>query len=234
MKVKLCGGTKAYGTSDVLVEPHEEILENFSKRKIAPDGYSAKCKSCTRLYDSQRKRVLDPPKKMVCRLCGETKDADDMTNSSKAKNGKENRCKKCASSQAVEWAKRNRDKDLLKCSKRYAMKKNVTVEDVSREKLVDLHGSGCYICGTETTLDDRYSSSHRQVEHVIPLSRGGDHSYRNCRIVCLRCNTSKYNKTLYELVSKTGLPNTNLDTLLLYLDNAEWHGNYSTQLLQLT
>lgn len=233
--MKLCGGTKAYGTGEVLVKPHEEELSNFSKRKMSPDGYSNKCRECSKLYDSTRKKTEEPPKKMLCISCNKYKKSGDMSNHIRSKNGKSNTCRECVSKTSVMWSKNNRDRDLAKCSLRYARKKTSTVENVSRDSLVSKYGSTCYICGVETITDVKYKSepNYRQVEHVIPLSRGGEHSYRNCRIVCLKCNTSKSNKTLYELVTKTGLPNTNLDTLLLYLSNAEWHGRYS-QTIQLT
>ncbi|HYN72772.1 MAG TPA: HNH endonuclease, partial [Nakamurella sp.] len=37
------------------------------------------------------------------------------------------------------------------------------------------------------------------VDHVVPKSRGGDHSWENCVACCVRCNTRKADRLLPEL-----------------------------------
>jgi 5-methylcytosine-specific restriction endonuclease McrA len=37
------------------------------------------------------------------------------------------------------------------------------------------------------------------VDHVLPKSRGGDHSWENCVACCVRCNTRKADRLLEEL-----------------------------------
>lgn len=50
----------------------------------------------------------------------------------------------------------------------------------------------CYLCGVETDSSaDPLHPRSPTVDHVIPLSRGGDHSLANARCACLGCNSSK-------------------------------------------
>ena len=52
------------------------------------------------------------------------------------------------------------------------------VESFTRESLIECHGDACYLCGGDWD----------QLEHVTPVSRGGEHSLSNCRPVCEPCN----------------------------------------------
>lgn len=53
-------------------------------------------------------------------------------------------------------------------------------------------GWTCYLCKTEL---DRYADCFQPnsatIDHVIPLSRGGEHSRANVRSACLMCNSTK-------------------------------------------
>lgn len=50
----------------------------------------------------------------------------------------------------------------------------------------------CYLCGvlTDPTLGD-FDRRRPTVDHVVPLTRGGDHTLANVRCACLSCNSAK-------------------------------------------
>ena len=48
-------------------------------------------------------------------------------------------------------------------------------------KLVDYYG-GCVACGVETRLT---------VDHIVPLSRGGNNTVRNIQVLCQPCHVAK-------------------------------------------
>jgi 5-methylcytosine-specific restriction endonuclease McrA len=50
----------------------------------------------------------------------------------------------------------------------------------------------CYYCSVETAPEEIW------LEHVIPLSRGGDHSIGNLVPTCMQCNISKHDRTPME------------------------------------
>lgn len=53
-----------------------------------------------------------------------------------------------------------------------------SVEAFTRDDLIGRWGDACYLCGGDWD----------QLEHVTPVSRGGEHSLSNCRPVCEPCN----------------------------------------------
>ncbi len=63
----------------------------------------------------------------------------------------------------------------------------------------EFHGWRCYLCGKALTFETA------QVEHRIPLSRGGSHWPANLAPACARCNRSKSNRTEVEFRELIGL-----------------------------
>ncbi len=65
-------------------------------------------------------------------------------------------------------------------------------------------GWKCKMCGVDTPRYLR-GTDHAQapeMDHIVPLSRGGSHTYDNVQCSCLRCNRSKGTKSL-ELFMET-------------------------------
>lgn len=55
----------------------------------------------------------------------------------------------------------------------------------------------CYLCG-RSGLSLREST----VDHIVPLSEGGDHSEDNVALACEPCNTDKWNNSLLSYLVK--------------------------------
>lgn len=76
--------------------------------------------------------------------------------------------------------------------RRRALLANRYVEDVDPSTVYERDGFRCGICCGAIDIDiphpDPMSPS---VDHVVPLSRGGEHSYANCQASHLGCNCSK-------------------------------------------
>lgn len=63
------------------------------------------------------------------------------------------------------------------------------IEDVRLSVLRTLYNDICYLCDGEVVEDDsRLRPTH---DHIIPLSRGGDHSYDNAGLAHHSCNVKK-------------------------------------------
>ncbi|MCA8923728.1 MAG: HNH endonuclease [Planctomycetes bacterium] len=60
----------------------------------------------------------------------------------------------------------------------------------SRRNLYRRDGYACQYCGRRAT------SAELSIDHVVPRSRGGETSWENCVLACVRCNTKKANKSL--------------------------------------
>lgn len=65
-------------------------------------------------------------------------------------------------------------------------------EPINPEVVFDMDGYVCYLCGCELSKRDGVvRGNYPTVDHVIPLSRGGAHTYDNVRACCHTCNSHK-------------------------------------------
>jgi hypothetical protein len=60
------------------------------------------------------------------------------------------------------------------------------VEPVDREVVAARDGWRCCICGGRVTRDTW------SLDHIVPLSQGGEHSYRNVALAHVRCNSRRH------------------------------------------
>jgi 5-methylcytosine-specific restriction endonuclease McrA len=78
-----------------------------------------------------------------------------------------------------------RTKRVLWEQARKARKLKQFVEEVDPQVLLDSHGAMCGICGGAIR-------GPFHVDHVVPLSRGGEHSYTNTQPAHAKCNEHKH------------------------------------------
>lgn len=85
-----------------------------------------------------------------------------------------------------------RYRDMIRAneSRRRAQKAGAFVEHVSFEVLYQRDRGICSIC------HQRCPKAQASIDHIVPLSKGGAHSYANCALACLTCNFSKNNRTV--------------------------------------
>ena len=86
------------------------------------------------------------------------------------------------------WKERNLERERARIrevqASRLARKLKQFVENVDPEIVVERDRGYCGICGLLVV-----GAYH--IDHVIPLSRGGEHSYANTQLAHPRCNISK-------------------------------------------
>ena len=49
----------------------------------------------------------------------------------------------------------------------------------------------CYICDVRVEVTPKLVDNQASLDHIIPLSKGGDHTYENTRCCCRKCNLEK-------------------------------------------
>jgi len=87
-----------------------------------------------------------------------------------------------------------------RCEKRY--KKLMAREhnsDISLEKLFKRDNGICYLCGNKCDwsdgeeLDGTFIAGPRypSIDHVVPVSKGGTHTWNNIKLACRECNWTK-------------------------------------------
>lgn len=84
-----------------------------------------------------------------------------------------------------------------KCQERAA-----TVETVNPIKVFTRDHWRCQLCGVKTPQAKRgtYDDDAPELDHIVPLARGGEHSYRNTQCACRRCNGAKGDRPLGQLL----------------------------------
>lgn len=93
-----------------------------------------------------------------------------------------------------------------KCALRRARKKSApVVEVVDPTSIFDRDGWKCWLCGghVDATLSGRHLEGPT-MDHIVPLSHGGDHTAANVRLAHRKCNTKRGNRGGGEQLSLVG------------------------------
>lgn len=91
------------------------------------------------------------------------------------------------------WRERNPLKTMENVRRRAARLKNARIEKVSYRRVLERDGMHCYLCGGDVTKETL------SFDHVIPLSKRGEHSEMNLKVAHRRCNSRKNDTQLWEL-----------------------------------
>lgn len=168
----------------------------FDAKAIAPSSsvYAGFCKGCGKAFISKRPRqycclecrpvvdyVSKAPDEKVCACCG-AKYAPSFTG------GRPSEFCSIACRSIIGNASRRIDK-----ARRAAVKRGATVERVDPFVVFDRDGWKCQLCGRKTPakLRGTYEDDAPELDHILPLAAGGEHSYRNTQCSCRRCNGLK-------------------------------------------
>lgn len=155
--------------------------------------FDAKCKECRKAYQrayyvANRERAVatnrlwaaaNPERVQVIKL--RWQEAHGQAHS--ARYYQEHRDELRARSAA--WKRANMAKVSDARRDRRAKRRAVFVEVVRRDRLAKRDGMNCALCGELTT------KQNWSVDHIIPISKGGEHSYANTQLAHRLCNARK-------------------------------------------
>ena len=82
------------------------------------------------------------------------------------------------------WQREHPEQHRQRQSRRRARRRGAFVEDVHPQVVFESHGGCCGVCGE--LIEGDY-----HIDHVIPLARGGEHSYANSQPAHPLCNIKK-------------------------------------------
>lgn len=80
------------------------------------------------------------------------------------------------------------------------MRHAVVDRNITLERLYKRDEGKCHICGCVCDWDDSYTredgtfianNNYPSIDHVVPLHKGGKHSWGNVKLACRRCNSIK-------------------------------------------
>ena len=154
----------------------------------------------------------------VCSKCKEEKIINLFSKNKNYRDGLESQCKECTKKRLHKWRENNheydlqrkiewRDKNIEYDKKRKAKwssenlnkrrmsfhKRNIKIKEnifyISEKEIKKILNSACFYCSSYDNI---------QVDHVVPVSKGGRHSVGNIVAACRSCNASKCDKYLIE------------------------------------
>lgn len=190
-------------------------LEDFYSDKRRKDGRYSHCKPChldcgrswrsrnpdaakrayqrNRVYESERKKRLRREQPEVLRERWDRYYKKNITKIEAARAARREE----AVQRTREWQRRNPEKVRIHSNNRRARKVqapgNASFEDVQR--LLNRYQHRCAYCGSNDRI---------QIDHVVPLNRGGTNYIGNLLPACKRCNCSKNDRLLVEWRYRAG------------------------------
>lgn len=153
--------------------------------KVRQKYCSAQCRNDSlNALQQQRKRMAYPPRK--CQECGVA--FSSLT-------GRSHFCSadcKTKNSYRVRPGSTHR---------RRAKKHGCDYSEVNKVKVFERDGWKCRLCGAATPKKLKGTRNDRapELDHIVPLSLGGAHSYDNTQCACKRCNMTKSNRPMGQL-----------------------------------
>ena len=158
--------------------------------KIKPKG--KKTRSYTVMCDCTKEEIRAEKMKKYCVYCGAL-----------LPNRKRRVCDECNHKHEVE--KRRRRGTLSERRRYKRAKQNGKIDwSISLEKLMERDGNICALCGKPVDVNDYHVTDdgtfmahmkYPSIDHVLPLSKGGTHTWDNIKLAHISCNSWKGNKS---------------------------------------
>jgi 5-methylcytosine-specific restriction endonuclease McrA len=195
-RVKWCDITAA------MVDEKRNLI--LQKRNSGPRPKKTKkpfkgiCSGCGKEFESKHKRAR------CSRECDlEYGRRESFRTNSEKKETKPRECKECGEVFIPEYGNKRRffcsDECLKRSARRIRRHKEraklrlVKVETVDPIRVFIRDGWRCQLCGKKLNRKHRGTYRHDapELDHIVPLSRGGEHSYLNTQCACRKCNAEK-------------------------------------------
>ena len=160
---------------------------------------------------------ISGPKKH-CKICGVEKPLN-IEYFGRANGGSnwQPHCRACGTERSKKHRERNKEKLAAYDKMRRERDNRPTFSNDQKLEIWQRHAGICLCCANPIFESDIPKS---QVDHIIPINRGGGHETSNLALAHSRCNSDKHNKTLEEHWGwrfRSGLDTTQIDRAKLDL-----------------
>lgn len=175
-------------------------LTKFGKNSTTKSGLHFYCKSCVNAMNVNW-RMQNPEKAQASKIKTRLKYADQTILYRKdyyAKN-KERQAVKAKKYNSLNreknlarerrYVENNRAKVYSKNNARRARERAAKHYLITTKELKKLYSDPCFYCGSKLNI---------QIDHVLPIAKGGVHGISNLVSACQKCNSSKTDKLLIE------------------------------------
>ena len=170
-----------------------------------------KCEERERIRKRQEKQAEKDAKKERMRLQAEMAKEEKLKAIEEIRNVKNRKCTQCGrmyssndykSHKYCSKACSNRAKNKAKeVRRRIKISAQMVDRDISLERLYKRDDGICYLCGRICDWNDKQidggtgtiicGSTYPSIDHIIPLAKGGLHSWVNVKLACRGCNSLK-------------------------------------------
>lgn len=126
----------------------------------------------------------------TCSICEKTKPLELFEKEKRSKDGHGARCKLCKTTNYADPKPYKAFWRLKAKQKLYDIPIEITKEEVAM--LFEAFEYSCIYCGVEESQE----TGTMNLEHIVPMKRGGRHHVSNFVISCKSCNVKKYDHPL--------------------------------------
>ena len=143
----------------------------------------------------EKHQKMFAPKKAICKHCGK----EWMFYPSEERYGKKQPYRYCSRKCRITHNK-SKDSDNIGHRLRKYGTAGAQRDVIHLDDLIKRDNGVCYLCGCETSKEDSWKDAkgyhvcggrYPTIDHVIPLSKGGTHTWTNVKLACRNCNSIK-------------------------------------------
>jgi hypothetical protein len=122
----------------------------------------------------------------------------------KPRDVKYHKCKSCSKLVLAKTSNINCDDCVKDTKKGYKALRNKRIRNkyyelVKPNNVFNRDKWHCCMCNCKVQKKDIYAANAAEIDHIVPLSLGGVHTYTNVQTLCRKCNQSKSNQLLGQL-----------------------------------
>jgi 5-methylcytosine-specific restriction endonuclease McrA len=180
----------------------EKACSEFNKYKSAPDGLQPRCRACQKVYNEARRHdpaIIERRKqydrdRYYANVEVSRKRVRDYNREHAEERQAYTRAWRLANLEKIKETD-TLDKQRLRWQKRRAIKRDAFVETVRSEEIYKRDNYICQLCFAPVDINLKWPDpmSH-SLDHIVPLSKGGEHSRANTQLAHIGCNWKKNNK----------------------------------------
>jgi len=153
-------------------------ISKFSKDKSKKDGLCSQCKACQKQYNQ-----------------GHTAERAAYRRNRKAEIAAyywDHKAERAAYGKRYKQTEAGKEANRKGSHKRRALMAEAEYEDFNPTEVMERDRYVCQLCGRKTRPDyNRYHPLFPNLDHIVPLSKGGAHTKGNTQCLCRECNATK-------------------------------------------
>jgi len=163
-------------------------IGEFDKDRSRGDGWRWQCRSCQKQHSQDHKAEITARKKQYY----QDNKAEIAARGKRYR--KDNKQKISDRQKRYSQTEAGKATSRKAWQKRRALKRGATVKNFNPIKVLERDRYVCQNCGRKTRPDfNQWHPLYPNLDHIVPLSLGGDHSKANTQCLCRECNMTKHN-----------------------------------------